>query len=144
MIQPRHNDQAESAGFKQSELLGTSVQVAVFFTAVVIGVEQLGINIHFFTQFFIVTSAILLFGFSLAFGLGAKDLIGNIIGSQQAQKIIRIGDEIAIDDIEGVVIEISSTALILETEAGRTTLPAHWFSNKMTHIKSKVAPSTHV
>ena len=128
---------AESAGFKQSELLGTSVQFAVFFTAIVIGVEQLGINIQFFTQFFIVISAVILFGFSLAFGLGAKSLIGNIIGAQQAQKHMRVGDKVVVGETEGVLIELTTTLLVLETQDGRTTVPAHLFLNQVAAIKSQ-------
>ena len=127
---------ADSAGFKQTELLGRSVQVAVFFTAVVIGIEQLGINIQFFTQFVIVIGAVILFGFSLAFGLGARELIANVIGAQQAQKHWRIGDEIMIGNVEGVLIEIASNTLVVETAQGRTTIPAKLFLEHVGHVKS--------
>lgn len=127
---------ADSAGFKQVDLLGASVQFAVFFTAIVIGIQQLGINIQFFTQFFIVVSGVILFGFSLAFGLGARNLIANVIGSQQAQKFCQVGDEISIAGVEGLLIEITSSTIILETAQGRTTIPAKLFSESVGQIKS--------
>lgn len=126
----------ESAKFPQADLLGRSVQLAIFFTALVIGIEQLGINIQFFTQFFIVIAAVLAAGFSLAFGIGARDLIANIIGAQQANKYCRVGDEICIDGVEGILIEISSTSLVLEAAEGRVTVPARLFMEKTTKINS--------
>lgn len=123
---------AESAGLKEAHWIGRGVQGAVFFTAIVIGIEQLGINIQFFTQFFIVVSAIILGGFSLAFALGAKQLVANIIGAQQASKLLRLGDDIRMttsDGVmtEGVLVEISGTMLIIETHQGRVIIPARLF-----------------
>ena len=130
---------AEGAGFKQTILLGRSVQFAVFFTAVVIGIEQLGINIQFFTQFVIVIGAVIVFGFSLAFGLGAKYLVANIIGAQQAHKQLKVGDEINIENVEGILIEITTSTLVIETNAGRTTIPAKSFLNNVVHVKQQTA-----
>ncbi len=131
---------ADSAGIKEASWIGRGVQGAVLFTAIVIGIEQLGINIQFFTQFFIVLSAVLLSGFSLAFALGAKNLVANIIGAQQAHKFLRLGDEITIMDVEGVLVEISSTMLVIESQQGRTTVPTRFFLEQCSHLKP---PSTH-
>lgn len=130
---------AQSAGFTQTELLGRSVQAAIFFTAIVIGIEQLGINIQFFTQFVIVIAAVIIFGFSLAFGLGARDLISNIVGVQQAQKTCRLGDHIKIAGVEGVLIEITRSTLILEADSGRVTVPAYLFLKEVGFIRTSSA-----
>lgn len=119
---------ADTANFKQTELLGNSAQVAVFFTALVVGVEQLGINVQFLTQLFIAISAVLVAGFSLAFALGAKQLVENIIGIQQARRRFKIGDKIAIGDAEGILIEITTTALVLDSDDQTFNVPGHFFS----------------
>lgn len=119
---------AGSANFKQTELLGTSAQVAVFFTALVVGVEQLGINVQFLTQLFITVSAVLIAGFSLAFALGARQLVENIIGIQQARRRFKIGDSIALGDAEGILIEITATALVLEADEKTFNVPGHFYS----------------
>ncbi len=126
---------ADSAGFKQTELLGRSVQFAVFFTAIVIGIEQLGINIQFFTQFVIVIGAVVLFGFSLAFGLGANNLVANVIGAQQARKHYRIGDQVNVGGVDGALIEITSSIIVVETARGRTAVPAKLFLEQISEIK---------
>lgn len=127
---------AESAGSKQAQWIGKITQFAVFFTAIVIGVEQFGINIHFFTQFVIVMSAIIAGGFALAFALGARTLVANIIGAQQVGKFIKLGDEVSIAGIDGVVVEISGTILVLESHQGRITVPAKFFLEHQGQIKS--------
>jgi len=130
---------AHSVGFSQAQLLGRSVQLAVLITAVVIGIEQLGINIQFLTQFFIVITGVLAAGFSLAFALGARQLVANIIGAQQAQKLFQVGDEIAVADVRGVLIEVTGSALILETSQGRTAVPAHLLMRHVSHVNAPTA-----
>jgi len=127
---------AESAGVRQALWIGRSTQFVVFFTAIVIGIEQLGINIQFFTQLFLMVSAILLGGFSLAFALGAKNLVANIIGAQQASKLYKLGDEINIAGIEGVLVDISGTMLVIETDQDRITVPANFILEHIGHIRS--------
>jgi len=128
---------AEGAGFKQTELLGRSVQFAVFFTSIVIGIEQLGINIEFFTEFVVAIGTVIVFGFSLAFALGAKELVANVIGAQQANKHFRIGDEISICGTDGILIEITGSVLVLETNVGRTMVPARMFLDSIGQVKIK-------
>ena len=97
------------------------------FTALVVGIEQLGIQIQFVTELLLVVAGVLLAGVALAFGLGAQQLIANIVGAQQLQKFCRLGDRLNIAGTEGVVIEITSTGLVLETDAGRSWVPAKLF-----------------
>lgn len=127
---------AESAGLSEAHWIGRLAQGAVFFTAIVIGIEQLGINIQFFTSLFIVVAAIILGGFSLAFGFGARSLVANIIGAQQANKFMRIGDEVCIGDADGVLVEISGTMLVIETKQGRVNVPASQFLELGSQMKT--------
>lgn len=132
---------SDSAGLGQAHLIGRSVQLTVFVTAIVIGVEQFGINLQFLTQFFIVISAVLVAGFSLAFSLGARELIGNVIGAQQATRVFQIGDEIRLGDAEGVVVEVTASLIILESPEGRLTIPASQFMREHCHIKTPAQQS---
>ena len=60
---------SESAGILQAEMVSRVAQITVVLTAVVIGVEQLGINVAFLTTTLIVVAGVLLSGAALAFGL---------------------------------------------------------------------------
>lgn len=121
----------ESAGLVQISAVGSVAQVAILVTALVVGVEQLGINVHFLTQFFITIAAVLVAGFSLAFGLGSRRLVENLIGVQQARKTLSIGDEVMIAEQRGVLVSFTSTALLLESGDKTLSVPGHLFSEML-------------
>lgn len=115
---------AQSAGLTEAELWGRMAQFATVFVALLIGVEQIGIHIQFITRLFIVVIGVTLFGVALAFGLGAKALVSNVIGAQQLRRHCRVGDYVSIAGCEGAIIDITATMLVLETNVGRVTIPA--------------------
>ncbi|OZG75018.1 hypothetical protein BTA51_01045 [Hahella sp. CCB-MM4] len=129
---------AESAGFQRPHLAGSTVQLAVMFTAVAIGIEQLGINIQFITQLILVLIGVLAAGLSLAFGLGARVLISNVIGAQQIHKHCRISDQISIAGIEGTLVEVTNTMLVIESEHGRTMVPAKLYLSEISTVRNTV------
>jgi len=127
---------AGSAGVEQNEILARIVQLVIFFTATLIGVEQIGINVHFLTTMIIVIIGILLAGGALAFGLGAKNLIANVIGAQYLRKHCRLGEQMQIGDVDGIIAEVTRTAIVLETEYGRTVVPAKAFHEQVSSFTS--------
>jgi Conserved TM helix len=116
-----------SAGSAQSELFGRIAQGAVFLAGLVIGLDQVGIDITFLTILFAIVAAGLLLSVALAFGLGARDLVANLIGAQQLTRLLEPGQVARIDGIEGQVIELTPTAVILATGEGRLAIPARRF-----------------
>lgn len=123
-----------SAGISQSELLARIAQITVVVTAIVIGVEQLGINVAFISSTLVVTAGVLLAGASLAFGLGAKYFIANLIGSQTTRKHYHIGQKIRFGEIEGYILDITSSMIVVDTQQGRATIPAHLVQRSICEI----------
>ncbi|MEX0824322.1 MAG: hypothetical protein WD001_01745, partial [Woeseia sp.] len=124
----------ESTGSQQSEILGLAVQIAIFTAAMVIGLNQVGIDVSFLTTLFGVIVGGVLLGISLAFGLGARVFVSNILGAHQARDQIERGQTVRIGDFEGQVIEFTSTAIILATDSGRLSVPAKAFQDEATLI----------
>lgn len=116
---------AQASSFSQATSLGNLAKFSIFFVALVVGIEQLGINIQFITTFIIVVVGVLLFGLALAFGLGSKAFVANIIAARQAKRYFRLNEYLKIADVEGVLIDITPTMLLVETEDGRIFIPAH-------------------
>ncbi|GGO73027.1 mechanosensitive ion channel family protein [Bowmanella pacifica] len=134
---------AESAGLPRAVWIGTFTKFSVIFTALVIGIEQLGINIHFITTLVIVLTGVLSFGLALAFGLGSRELIANVVGARQAKKHCQVHDHLRVGDIDGVLVEITDTMLVLETAQGRTLLPArYWLEQASCVLKADNDSST--
>lgn len=127
---------ALSGGLDHADRLGRLVQLVIIFAALVIGVEQMGIDVSFLTDILIVIVGVLLAGAALAFGFGAKNMVANIIGAQNLRKHCRIGEIMQIGDVEGCIIEVSQTAIVLETDYGRTVVPAKKFQEQVSSFKA--------
>lgn len=128
---------AQRAGIQQSLVMAKVVQIAIIFSAIIIGVEQIGLNIGFLSNIIIAVITIALAGIVLAFSLGARALVANIIAAQYFRRHCEPGDYLTIADTEGEVIEISQASIVLETEAGKTIIPAKLFHEQVSHIKSR-------
>ena len=99
-------------------------------TMIVIGVDQIGINIAVLLTVISIVIGTLLGGVAIAFGLGSKNLVSNLIGARYLNKDYRVGETIRIGDTEGTIIELSPVSVILETSEGRMTIPAKTFSER--------------
>ena len=114
---------AQTAELNEAELIARLAQSATFISALIIGMNQLGVDVSFLTIMLGVSTASLLIGFAIAFGLGAKTLVSNLIAAYYIRELLEPGQKIRIGDVEGTVLEVSSTTIIIDTVAGRTSIP---------------------
>lgn len=128
---------ATSAGLGRGDLLARTVQAIILFTAIIIGVGQVGIDVAFLTMIVGILLAAMLGGLALAFGLGARTHVSNIIAANQLRTIYQIGDKVRIGDLEGQIIDITASRLIVETESGTADVPAKLFDELITTITEK-------
>ena len=118
---------AASANFSRPAIPARIARLLTLLTALVIGIEQAGINVGFLTNLMLVVLTTTLAGAALAFGLGARGLVACIIGMQQLRRHVALGERIRVGEIEGVLIELTQTSMILETGHGREIVPAWQF-----------------
>jgi small-conductance mechanosensitive channel len=69
-------------------------------------------------------------GVALSVGLGARDYIANLIGAHYLRQALPAGQTVRIGEFEGRVIEVTATALILETVNGRVSVPARVYNEQ--------------
>ncbi|GJL79532.1 MAG: hypothetical protein NPINA01_25210 [Nitrospinaceae bacterium] len=119
-----------SAGIRQSRLFGGIAQGATLATAVVIGLSQVGIDVSFLVTILSIVVAAVLGSLSLSVALGSKALVKNLIGSHYLKQQFQPGQKAKFGDTEGVIIEFTSTSVILATEEGRTIIPAKIFNEE--------------
>jgi small-conductance mechanosensitive channel len=119
---------------EQSAMMARGLQVVIVFSAVIIGVEQIGLNIGFLSTLIVVVVAGLLGGAALAFGLGARSLVANIIGAQYTRRHCQVGDLIRLGATEGEVIEIAQAGIVIATAEGKAIIPARLFQEEVCHI----------
>lgn len=114
----------------QRTLLGVGAQSVILATAVVIGADQIGIDVTFLMILTGIAAGALLGGLALAVSLGSRTYIGNLIAGHQIQQHYQVGQTIRIDNYEGAIVEIGTTLVVLETSDGRLTLPAKLFQEQ--------------
>lgn len=128
---------ATSAGLSRGDLLARAVQAVILFTAIVIGVGQVGIDVEFLTMLVSILLTTMLGGLALAFGLGARNHVSNIIAANQLRTIYQVGDKIKVGDVEGRIIDITVSRLMVETENGIADIPAKLMDEQVTLITEK-------
>jgi small-conductance mechanosensitive channel len=112
------------------DFFGKFTKFLLVATASLIAIEQLGININLLIIILGILTGTLAGGTALAFALGAKSAVKNILATYYLGKFYEVGQKIQIGDIEGKIIQIDSTFLLLETPRGILTLPSSWFLEK--------------
>jgi len=124
------------SGIGRAELVGRLSQIATITVGLILAVDQLGVNSTVLVVVLVALFACTFGAGALAFGLGARDAVGNIIGMHYFSSAYRTDDRIRIDDIEGRVVAKTTTNVTLETEDGLVTIPGHLFSTRTTTLLS--------
>ena len=96
--------------------------------AVIAAAQQLGIEVSFIANLALVAFTIGLGALGLAFALGARAYVANLIARRDLEQY-REGDRLRIDETEGTVVEVLRTGLVLATPEGLVTIPAARFTD---------------
>lgn len=131
---------AAAAGTPFAPAIGQIVRAGIMVAAGLIAVAELGIDITLLTALLSVALLAVLGAFSLAFGLGARGAVSNIIGAHYARQTFQIGQRIRIGDIEGTITAITSTSVVLQAPGGQVVIPARLFSETTSMLISGGRP----
>jgi small-conductance mechanosensitive channel len=115
---------AESSGIDSAPALGKLVSALIVFIVAMMAIGQLKIDtemVRIVTSFFLAAGAL---AFGLAFGLGTRDIVRNIVAGFYTRKILAVGENLEIAGQAGVLTAITSTHTIL-SDQGRDILVAN-------------------
>lgn len=118
---------AAPAGAARSHLLGRIVQVTVLVVAIILGVGQTGLDMTLPVALIVVATASIGAALTLAFALGASDLVRDLIGAQGLQHHCELRQRVRVGDIEGEIVDLTATSIVLATAEGRMLVPARVF-----------------
>ena len=121
---------AQSLPVRQRTLVARGAQIFTVTTIILIGIDQIGIDIGLLITIIAVSVGALLGGLAFAFGLGSQVQVSNLIAAHYLNKEYRVGEQIKIGEITGTILEVSSVAVVVETDDGRVTIPAKLFSEQ--------------
>jgi small-conductance mechanosensitive channel len=125
---------AAAAGTPLAPALGAFARAAILVAAALIAIAELGVDITLATAILSVTLAAVLGGFALAFGVGARTAVSNIIGSHYARQTYEVGERVRFGEVEGIIAQITATSVILTVRDGRVVVPAKQFTESISML----------
>jgi small-conductance mechanosensitive channel len=120
---------ANAANMPMAERLGRVTETVLLLGTALVAIEQLGIEISFLKATLLILLAGLLAGAALAFGLGGRDLVANILSAHYVHRLYQVGQVVRIDGVEGRIVRIAETSVILECAEGDVAIPARTFAD---------------
>lgn len=131
---------SSTIGIEQGEILGRLGQILVLLIVFSVAAGQIGIDNTLLVALVAILFGVLLGAIALAFSFGAKTTIANLLAAQSIAQTYSPGDIIRIGNIEGKILRITHTSLILETPEGQTLIPAKRFSEQESVHVSRAGP----
>ncbi len=120
---------ATGANVSSAERLGRVTELGLLLGTALVAIEQLGIEISFLKATLLILFGGALAGSALAFGIGGRDLVANILSAHYVHRLYQVGQVIRIDGVEGRIVKIAETSVILECPEGDVSIPARVFAD---------------
>jgi preprotein translocase subunit YajC len=114
-------------GISEESLAPRLAYGVILTVAIVMGLQHLSVDISFVTQLLLIIFAIVGSGLMLAFALGARQHVANLLARREMSRLA-VGDHIVIDGIDGSIVDIHATAIDIATAEGIATVPAARFA----------------
>lgn len=118
----------------QRDLVAGGARGAVILTGFVVGLDLIGIDTTILIAIFAIGMSLFAGGSALAFGLGARTLVSNLIGARQARRQCQVGDRIRIGALEGRILSLGQSSVVLETGHDRIIVPGKLFAEESSVI----------
>jgi small-conductance mechanosensitive channel len=125
-----------TAHITYGDALAQIVRAALVSVAVLIAVNELGIDTTILTVTLGVVLGATFGGVALAFGLGARTAVSNIIGSHYLRQMVRVGQTVRLGSVQGEVEAITPTTVVLKNGEGRVIVPAKEFNEVISTLPS--------
>jgi len=114
--------------FKSLEISGGNLVGNIAFYLIVIflsitAFDQAGIDTTIIKSNLTLVIGSVLLSFSIAFGLGSRDVIKRLLFGYYSRKNLEIGQKIKINDTIGVIETIDNICMILNTQEGKMVFP---------------------
>lgn len=95
----------------------------VLTVAIVMGLQHVSVDITFVAQLVLILVATVSAGLMLAFGLGARQHVANLMARRELARLA-IGQRVRIDDTTGSIVDIYDTGIDVANDDGVVSIPA--------------------
>lgn len=105
----------ESMRMGGSKIVSSIVFYVLIVFVTITALNHAGINTEIITTNFTLVLGAFLLAFALAFGLGSREVVANLLKTFYARKNYAVGDKIKMNDLEGTIQAIDSISVTLKT-----------------------------
>lgn len=106
----------ESMSLGGSKIISGAIFYILVIFVTITALNHAGIDTQIITNNFTLILGAFLLAFALAFGLGARAVVADLLRTFYARKNYSVGDKIKLNDLEGTILTIDSIFVTLETE----------------------------
>ena len=103
--------------------LGAATNLVVVAVAVVLAIEQLGVNTELFVALATAVVAGLTFTMGAAFALGARTVVGHVLAGHFLRQRFAVGESIEVDGFTGVVDRVGPVDTVLRDGDAQLSVP---------------------
>ncbi len=99
--------------------------------AVLAALRQMGIDLVLVRSLVLIMAGAAFGGIAFAFGMGASSSLDNIIAGYYVRRLYRQGQRVRLGVVEGEILDLTPTAVVMDTPGGRALVPARKFNQEV-------------
>ena len=126
----------ESFEFSGAKIISRLVFYIIVIIVTITALNQAGVDTTIITNNVTIILGAFLLAMAIGFGLGSKEIVGDLLRTYYTRKNYVVGDKIKIDGMEGTVEAIDNISMTLKTTKGRTILPISYVVESKVDIDS--------
>ena len=112
-----------SMGISVHQVLGNGVKFFLLIVVAIVVMEQLGMDVTLLTNIVTNIITIVVAGVALAFGLGGRSVVRNVLAGYYARERFSPGDCVVIQEKEGTLEWIGTVNTLIRLKSGFLTIP---------------------
>lgn len=121
---------------------GKMISQVIFFLILtfiaITALNQAGINTEIITNNINMIIAAFLLAFAIAFGFGAREVVGKLLRTFYARKTFEVGQKIIFNDQTYTIDEVKSISVILKNENGRLIVPINDITENQVQMQDQL------
>ena len=126
--------------FKSLDITGGNLvgNIAFYLIAVFLSItafDQAGVDTSVIKSNLTLILGSIVLSFTIAFGLGSRDVIKKLLFGFYSRKNFEVGQHIKVGKVEGTIIAIDNICMTLKTKKGKVILPIDKVANKKIEIE---------
>ena len=96
--------------------------------------DQIGIDTTIIRSNLVVIIGAVMLAASVSYGIASRDVLSNMLASYFSRRAFTLGQTIKVDDVEGMIIRMESTYVVLQTPTEQVVIPTRELITKKVHI----------